>query len=161
MAWRSLKLLGIILATGFLGRAAQADDPGAQMQRMGLHPLLYGGVFDGGTGNRLVLALDQPSGQGKLHGQAMLLSANRQPIEAGAVEGTWKPDPVPGGHDCTLHIALGARKFTLDGVCSATVVSGRIQTEPTGASWLIQQIIWWGNPSNTGRGWLTREGFYS
>lgn len=160
MAWKSVKLLGLSVTTGLLCGAAWADDPGVRLREMGLQPLLYGGVFDGASRNRLLLALDQPSEQGEVRGEAMLLTPDRQPIEAGAVSGTWKADPVPGGHDCMLRIAFGARKFTLDGVCSAATISGRIQTEPTGASWLIRQIIWWRNPSDTGRGWLTRPGFY-
>ena len=153
--------LTVVGLSGLPGAAAHAADPEALVRRMAAQPLRYGGILRGPVDGHVLIGLDAPGSDGALHGEAVLLGADRRLIEAGTVSGRVQPQSVPGGHDCTVDLAFDDRVTTLRGICSDAAVSGELLDRSTALpGWLARQIFWWDHSDSRGRAWLTEAAFY-
>ena len=138
---------------------ARTGDPTAVLTEMAQQPLRYGGEMSGKAPGRLLVAISRPDADGKIRGRAMLLTSDRRLIATGAVTGRWQPEAVPGGHACGIKVALGSQSFSLNGVCSATTLSGEVTSSVAAAGWLTRQIVWWPRRETTGWSWMTQTTF--
>ena len=147
--------------SGLPNTTARAADADSMVRRMAAQPLRYGGILRGSIEGHLLIGLDAPDSDGALHGEAVLLGADRRLIEAGTVSGRVQPERVPGGHDCTVDLTFDDRVTTLRGVCSDATVSGELLDRSTARpGWLARQIFWWDDADPRGRAWLTEAAFY-
>ena len=166
MARRSLTRIATCLpqATLLLAVLAQsaafAADPNALMRRMSAQPWRYGGRLCCARPGILLMAFDLPDPDGSLRGEAMLLTPDRHLIATATVTGQWQLGTVPGGHACTLRMALPQREMVISGVCSATTLSGRVSSHALPGGWLDSVVHWWGDEQDSGQAWMTQAAFY-
>ena len=166
MAGRSLTsgsavMIAFLALHGLTGGTARAAEPEALLRQMAAQPLRYGGILERPLDGRLLIGLDAPGSDGMLHGETMLLTADRHLIDIGTVSGRVQAPHVPGGQDCTLDLAFARHVATLHGICGARTLSGELTSRTSDPpSWLTRQIFWWDRGDSLGRAWLTTAAFY-
>ncbi len=141
-------------------RQAWASDPNAVLRRMASQPFRYGGELSGGISGHMLLAFARPAPDGRVHGEAMMLTSGRHLIGVGTVTGAWQARLVPGGHACALTITLPTYTLKADAICSAETLSGDFTNKPISGDWLAQQIFWWPSERLGSQSWMTKAAFY-
>ncbi|MGI4748594.1 MAG: hypothetical protein ACRYGI_00615 [Janthinobacterium lividum] len=147
----------------------RGSDPGATMLRIASQPFRYGGELQGTVPGlheavdqpplHLSIGLSAPAANGSLHGEAILFRADRRLVDQGMVSGRLIAGPTAGTGDCTLHLSLPTQDVLMRGVCTASVLSGEIVSEPRHVGLLARLVTWWGDRAVAGRYWLTSASF--
>jgi len=94
-----------------------------------------------------------------VHGEAILFQADRRLVAQGIVSGRLVVGPTAGTGDCTLHMSLPTQDVLMRGVCTASVLSGEIVSEPRHVGLLTRLLTWWDDRAVAGRYWLTPASF--
>lgn len=161
----ALAAAGICLlsvATSATGLAAARTNPAtsqatyqALFNQLSAEPLRYGGLASAHN-RRILIGLHQ-TGAGTVAGEMMRLDSAMRPLDAGPVTGTLTAPGSAQLSHCHLKVTLSDRDITLDGPCSATLLSGALTTRPR-PSQLWSQVTNFISPdTSVAQYWLSRD----
>lgn len=100
---------------------------------------------------RLLVSLSEAR-DGTLAGEALLLSPDRRLLAASPVSGRLT---VQG---CHLGLVFAPDPVAVDGICTPTVIGGRLRRSPPPQDFVSSLLFWWDDRSTDGQAWLASGG---
>ncbi len=147
-----LALVGLVVAST-AARAAAIPVPTETEARLAVAAYergawRYQGIISGvSLPGRLALSITEAP-DGTIGGEALLLTPDRRLLAASVVSGQAE------GTRCRLVLALGGRSERLRGVCSPTLIGGRLVSSPARPDLVTRLVFWWDDRNVAGEAWL-------